>query len=106
MNRKASIVIGSLIGACVLNFLFVACGSPTNAQAQAQASACTSWQLAAFYQPNLLSRSGVLDWPAGLTSTVNLPTGWEPIEASPWGGSSSTASTTVGALVVVRHCAQ
>jgi hypothetical protein len=105
VNRKVSIVLGSMLGACVLNLLFVACGSPTNAQAQAPASACTSWQLAAFYQPNVLMK-GAADWPSGLSSTVNLPTGWEPIEASPWGGSSSTTSTTIGTLVVVRHCAQ
>jgi hypothetical protein len=106
MNRKASIVMGSLVGACVLNLLFVACGSPTNAQAQAQASACTSWQMATFYQPNVLTRSGTADWPAGLSSMVNLPNGWEPIEATAWGGTNSSTSTTVGALVIVRHCAQ
>jgi hypothetical protein len=105
MNRKVSIVMGSLVGACALNLLFVACGTPGRAQAQAQASSCTSWQLAAFYQPGLLASTGA-DWPAGLSKTVDLPAGWEPIEATPFGGSSSTASTVYGALVVVRHCAQ
>ena len=57
MNRKTSIVMGSLVGACALNLLFVACGSPTSAQAQAQA--CTSWQVAAYYQPNVATRSGL-----------------------------------------------
>jgi hypothetical protein len=104
MNRKASIVMGSLVGACVLNLLFVACGAPTNAQAQ-QAPACTSWQVAQFYQPNVLAHSGT-DWQSGLSSTVSLPAGWEPIGASPWNGSTSNAPTTLGALVVVRHCAQ
>lgn len=106
MNRKTSIVMGSLVGACVLNLLFVACGSPTRAQAQAQASACASWQIATFYQPNVLTHSGGADWPVGPSSAVNLPSGWEPIEATAWGGSASTASTTVGALVIIRHCAQ
>ena len=105
MNRKVNIVLGSLLGACVLNLLFVACGAPTSAQAQ-QAPACTSWQTAAFYQPNVLMRAGTADWPSGLSSQVNLPAGWEPIEASPFGGASSSTSTTIGALVIVRHCAQ
>lgn len=97
--------MGSLLGACTLNLLFVACGAPGRAQAQAQASSCASWQVAAFYQPNVLASMGQV-WASGLSKAVDLPAGWEPIEASPFGGSATTASTVYGALVVVRHCAQ
>ena len=96
--------MGSLLGACVLNLLFVACGSSTHAQAQA--STCASWQVASFYQPNVLTRSTNADWPSGLSSSVNLPAGWEPIEASPFGGTNTDTMSFVGALVIVRHCAQ
>jgi hypothetical protein len=104
MNRKASIVLGSLLGACVLNLLFVACGSAKNAQAQS--APCTSWQVATYYQPDVLTRSGTSDWPTGLSNAVTLPTGWEPLEASPFGGSSGGPTSSVGALVVARHCLQ
>jgi hypothetical protein len=104
MNRKASIATGSLLGACALHLLYVACGSPTNAQAQA--TACSSWQVATYYQPNVLTRTGSADWPIGLSNAVNLPNGWEPLEAAPFSGSTSNSVSTVGALVVVRHCAQ
>jgi hypothetical protein len=104
MNRKAGIVVGSLLGASVLNLLYIACGSPNNAQAQS--SPCTSWQVATYYQPDVLTRSGTSDWPTGLSNAVTLPIGWEPLEASPFGGNSGGATSSVGALVVARHCLQ
>jgi hypothetical protein len=58
-----------------------------------------------FYQPDVLSR-GAGDWPQGLSSPVSLPAGWEPIEAAPFGGSTSNTASTAGALAIVRKCAQ
>ncbi|HEY6463460.1 MAG TPA: hypothetical protein VIY73_25005 [Polyangiaceae bacterium] len=116
--KRLGIVLGSTVGACVIYFASVACsgggsaggmgsgsGGPVpDANAQT-APSCTSWQLAMYYQPDVLTR-GPGDWPQGLSSPVTLPAGWEPIEAAPFGGTTGSTASTTGALAVVRKCAQ
>lgn len=105
MKRIIGLVFGSLVGACVLHFVLAACGSGSTPNALAQSS-CTSWQVAGYYAPAVLSTPSGSDWPTGLTTPVNLPSGWEPLEASPFGGMSGSGTNTVGAFVIVRHCVQ
>lgn len=106
MKRTLGLVFGSLAGACVLHLVLVACGgSNSTPDAHAQ-STCTSWQVAGYYAPAVLTTPSGADWPAGLTKPVNLPNGWEPLEASPFGGTNGGGTNTVGAFVIVRHCVQ
>lgn len=114
LKASASVVVASLVGACAIHFALTACsnsarGGSTDGtpDAFAQASpACSSWQIAVYYAPDILSASGPGNWPSGLSSAVTLPSGWEPIQATPFGGTTSATTNTVGALAVLRKCAQ
>jgi hypothetical protein len=56
-----------------------------------------------YFAPDILTTTAGSNWPAGLSAPVNLPSGWEPLSAEAFGGSSSSAA---GAFVAVRHCVQ
>lgn len=111
-KQKSTVVAASLIGACAIHFVMSACGSmdrPGGAMngtrdAFAEPAPCSSWQIAAYYAPGLISAPMGSDWPKGLTGTIALPGGWEPIQATPFGGSSGGPVNTIGALTIVRKC--
>jgi hypothetical protein len=119
-HAKFSIILGSLLGTAVLHVVLVACssragGAPDAAVQDARAAdahatdtapPCTSWQIAAYYAPGVITRTGSNDWPVGLTSPVQLPSGWEPITASIFGGTTSQDLSIAGALAMVRKCVQ
>jgi hypothetical protein len=111
--RKLGIILASLVGACAIHLMLVACGSSggkspstdstQDAHAQSTPSTCTSWQISSFYQPNVFTDTNG-NLPTGLGSVVTLPAGWEPIQAGPFGGTNANGVSTSGVLAIVRQC--
>ncbi len=102
MKTKASIVLGSLVGAALLHAAFTACGTGGTPLANAQsAPSCTSWTTG-WYVYN----AGVPDTNAlqlgQVVATQPMPQGWEPM------GMSVTLlgaqNQSIGALVALRQC--
>ncbi len=119
-------VLASIAGACAVHFVLAACGGASSgganggggngnggsgdgtrdAFAQSAPPSCAAWQVATFYQPDVYTMSSGGDWPMGLSSTISLPAGWEPLATEPYAGKTTGSTFTTGALVTVRRCAQ
>ena len=117
MNAKASIVVGSLLGACAIQVVVTACGSlghagsssgDANAQpTSASATGCTAWQTSvSYYESNApyLALDDTSSIPQNQALVVNpAPAGWEPlaVQVVSYG---TTTSPNAGLLVSLRQC--
>jgi len=118
MKTRLPVIVASILGAGAIHFTLAACSgsnaagggaggdSTQDARAQSapEATSCTTWQMATFYQPAMFSETNYTP-PTGLSNPITLPDGWEPLEASPFTNSgSTTGNSSFGVLAVVRHC--
>jgi hypothetical protein len=98
-KRLLPVIGGSILGAIAIHLALVGCSDPTRS---AQAADCASYQVASFYKASVITRPAQGDWTEGLSPPIDLPAGWEPLTAAPYGGSSND----IGAMVMLRRCAE
>ena len=124
MNTKQSIVLGSLLGSCIIQVVMSACGSSggsgprgrkspgatadafADTQTSASASGCTAWETGVSYyevSEPYLALDNTASIPQNKALAVNaVPAGWEPlaVQVAQYGSATSQA----GLLVYMRQC--